>query len=151
MIDEDEYGGDPPCWAHLFADETCAAADAADAPPLAAAPRADAGEVIDLGALARAAGTAGAVWTHQSEDLNVNLLVFPAGEGVATHVNTDVDVLLVGVAGEGVVEIEGTRRLLRAGQALVIPKGASRATQSSSGLFAYLSCHRRRAGLWPKV
>ena len=66
----------------------------------------------------------GAIWTQQSEDLNVNLLVFASGEGVAEHVNAEVDVLLVGIAGTGAVTIDGTRQILSAGHAIVIPKGA---------------------------
>jgi quercetin dioxygenase-like cupin family protein len=101
--------------------------------------------------MAREAVARGPVWTHESADLDVNLLVFPAGEGVAAHVNAEVDVLLVGVAGEGVVEIDGEASPLRAGQAIVIPKGARRSTVSVSESFAYLTCHRRRGALWPRV
>src|SRR5687768_17748746 len=109
-----------------------------------------AGDIVEPVALARAATGPGAAWTHQSEDLNVNLLVFAAGESVAEHVNTEVDVLLVGIAGAGVVTIDGTRQILRAGQALLIPKGANRSIQSESDPFAYLTCHCRRDGLWPR-
>lgn len=131
MSDHESKGGDPACWAHLFADP--------------AAPD----DVADLLALARAASAPGAVWTHQSDDLNVNLLVFPAGEGVAEHVNAEVDVLLLGIAGHGIVAIDGLPRVLRASQALLIPKGARRRTQAISDPFAYLTCHRRRGGLRP--
>jgi quercetin dioxygenase-like cupin family protein len=85
-----------------------------------------------------------------SEDLNVNLLVFAADEGVDPHVNSEVDVLLVGVAGTGIVEVDGVSHELRPGLAVVIPKGARRGTRALHGRFAYLSCHRRRAGLWPR-
>jgi quercetin dioxygenase-like cupin family protein len=132
LSDDDPDGGDPACWSHLF--------PASDEP----------GDVVvDLAGLARAAASPGAIWTHQSDDLNVNLLVFPAGEGVAEHVNADVDVLLVGISGDGLVAIDGVPRVLRAGQTVLIPKGARRSTQAVSDAFAYLSCHRRRAGLWP--
>lgn len=110
----------------------------------------DAARVVDLAALARMSSVPGPIWVHQSADLNVNLLVFDAGDGVAAHVNSEVDVLLVGIAGSGVVEVEGTSHPLRAGQALVIPTGVRRAIRSTSGRFAYLTCHRRRAGLWPR-
>ncbi len=146
MSDEEEYGGDPPCWAHLFDEERVQ-----DGEPVATAFGLgidDAG-MVDLLAVARMAAAPGATWTQQSEDLNVNLLVFPAGEGVPEHLNTEVDVLLVGIAGAGVVTIDGKRQTLRAGQALVIPKGARRGTLSMSDSFAYLTCHRRRGGLWP--
>ena len=82
-------------------------------------------------------------------DLNVNLLVWGADEGVVEHVNGEVDVLLVGIAGDGLAEVDGMAHPLRAGQALIIPKGVRRAIRSTGGRFAYLTCHRRPAGLWP--
>jgi quercetin dioxygenase-like cupin family protein len=146
-------GGDPPCWAHLFDDEACL--DPNDAEGVVAsssAARSDVAEraTVDLAALTRAASTPGATWTHESEDLDVNLLVFASDEGVAEHVNAEVDVLLVGITGAGAVTIDGTRQILSAGHAIVIPKGANRGIQGMSDRFAYLSCHRRRGGLRPR-
>lgn len=106
-------------------------------------------DVVDLAAMARSTAARGPAWTHQSDDLNVNLLVFPGGEGVAAHVNAEVDVLLVGIAGDGVVEVDGRPIALGSGQALVVPKGARRSIRPLGDCFAYLTCHRRRAGLWP--
>ena len=148
VTNNEPAGGDPPCWAHLFDDVPPPGegdADDGTVAPVATEP----GGVVDLAVLARSETGQGAAWTHRSEDLNANLLVFSAGVGVAEHVNLEVDVLLVGVAGEGTVEVDGMRRVLRAGQALVIPKGARRSTRGESGRFAYLTCHRRRGGLWP--
>ena len=145
MSDNEEYGGDPPCWAHLFEGEESEGQEPA---PTAANAAVDEG-IVDLATVAQAAVAQGAVWTRQSEDLDVNLLVFKAGEGVAAHVNGEVDVLLVGVAGEGVVTVNGKRHALHTGHLLVIAKGACRSTESMSGSFAYLSCHRHRGGLWP--
>lgn len=127
-------GGDPACWAHLFDDMTGSEAD---------------DPIVDLAARAGTAAAPGAAWTHQSDDLNANLLVFPAGDGVAEHVNAEVDVLLVGVAGEGIVALDGDRYVLRAGSALAVRKGARRGTRAVSDRFAYLTCHRRRGGLLP--
>ena len=152
MNDEEEYGGDPPCWAHLFDEETSGMENETEDRARASDPallRAPAEEGVDLAALARAATAPGPAWTHQSEDLNVNLLVFASGEGVAEHINTEVDVLLVGIAGAGAVTVDGARQILRAGQALLIPKGANRSIRSESDPFAYLTCHCRRGGLWP--
>lgn len=144
VTDDGSDGGDPPCWAHLLDDsahprEAASATGSVD----------DAAGPVDLAGLARAGPAHGSIWTHRGEDLNANLLVFGAGEGVSEHVNAEVDVLLVGIAGEGAVDIDGTRRVLRAGQALVVPKGARRGTRGVSTRFAYLTCHRRRPGLWP--
>ena len=153
MIDEEEYGGDPPCWAHLFEEETTGLeiasgerAEPSDTAVLSTGP----GQMADLAELTRTASTQGAIWTRQSEDLDVNLLVFASGEGIPEHVNAEVDVLLVGIAGEGVVTIDGTLQILSVGHAMVIPKGAARGIQSMSDPFAYLTCHRHRGGLWPR-
>ena len=152
--DPEPEGGDPACWAHLFDEEitgmeneTEDQAQLLDPSPLSTATE----ERVDLAALARAMTGLGAAWTHQSEDLNVNLLVFASGAGVAEHINTEVDVLLVGVAGAGTITVDGTRQILRAGQALLIPKGANRGIRSMSDPFAYLTCHCRRGGLWPRA
>jgi quercetin dioxygenase-like cupin family protein len=152
VTDEEEYGGDPPCWAHLFDEETAGVenalqgrAESSDS----AGPNTGQGRVVDLAALADSATAPGAIWTRQSEDLDINLLVFASDEGVAEHINGEVDVLVVGIAGAGTVTIDGTRHILSAGQALVIPKNACRSTKGVSAPFAYLTCHRRRAGLRP--
>jgi len=107
-------------------------------------------DTIDVAELARVSDAAGPIWTDQSEDLNVNLLVLVRDEGIAGHVNAEVDVLLVGVAGAGVVEVDGIECAVGPGQVLLIPKGSHRAIRSSGDRFAYLTCHRRRAGLWPR-
>jgi quercetin dioxygenase-like cupin family protein len=98
--------------------------------------------------LARESGP-GPVWTRSSADLNVNLISFDQGLGVPAHVNDEVDVLLIIVAGEGVLEIDRAAYLISAGQVCLIPKGVERAIRSGGGPFAYLSCHRRRGGLMP--
>ena len=91
---------------------------------------------------------AGALWTLKgSEDLNANLVRFPAGEGVGEHVNGEVDVLIVGVAGAGRVVVDGRAYPLRAGVIVFVPRGARRSTRSESADFAYLTVHRRRGPL----
>lgn len=107
--------------------------------------------MVDLNALATSCPPVGPGWTHQSDDLNVNLLIFARGDGIPAHVNAEVDVLVVGIQGCGSVEIDGQRYACGEGQAIVIPKGSRRAILAESACFAYLTCHRRRAGLWPTV
>lgn len=106
--------------------------------------------VIDLAAMARAAVPKHATWACTSTDLNANLIVLDGTAGVARHRNREVDVLLVGISGDGLVEVDGQRFELRGGQALLIPKGTERTIQSGGHRFAYLTCHRRRMGLWPQ-
>jgi mannose-6-phosphate isomerase-like protein (cupin superfamily) len=127
---DDQCGGDAPCWAHLFEDP-------------------EEGDAVDLATIALSATGRGPAWSQRSDDLDMNLLVFGMGEGVDEHVNDELDVLLVGVAGAGVVTIDGTPHPLAAGQAVVVPKGTRRGIRGYAERFAYLTCHRRRAGLWP--
>ena len=105
--------------------------------------------MVDAAALVRQARASGPLWGRQSDDLNVTLLRFAAGEAVAEHRNDEVDVLLVGVDGRAVVEVDGQAQTLGPGTALLIPKGARRAIRGDGAAYTYLSCHRRRAGLWP--
>lgn len=137
LLDDSACGGDPPCWMHEFEDELGLGSGV---PAVG----------VDLAALAEAGGR-GPVWSNRGADLDVNLLVFEEGDGVAEHVNEQVDVLLVAVAGKGAVTIQGQPREIVAGQAVLIPKGARRGIRALDGRFAYLTCHRRRAGLMPTV
>lgn len=101
--------------------------------------------------LQQAHGHAGPQWGYASDDLNLTLLAWKTGESVAPHVNVEVDVVLIVVAGEGDVHVNGTVHALRPGQALLIPKGVARAIRPTSARFSYLSVHRRRRGLMPTV
>lgn len=106
-------------------------------------------KVLDL-AEWLAAGGSGAIFNLETSDLDVNLVRFTDNSGVGIHTNREVDVLLVAIAGEGVVVAGGVEHRLRAGQAIMIPKGVERAIRSPhNGTFGYLTVHRRRQGLWP--
>jgi quercetin dioxygenase-like cupin family protein len=105
-------------------------------------------EIADFASLLVQAGN-GPVWTQASTDLNVNLVRFDRGDGVPSHVNDQLDVLIVAVVGEGLVAIDGESHPIAAGQACIIPKGCTRSIQSSGGQFAYLTCHQSRGLLWP--
>ncbi|QIN78584.1 cupin domain-containing protein [Rubrobacter marinus] len=103
---------------------------------------------VDLHESLAAGSGAGAVWTLEgSRDLNANLVRFPAGGGVDEHVNEEVDVLVVGVAGVGRVAVDGRAFPLRSGVVVFVPRGARRSTRSESADFAYLTVHRRRGPL----
>jgi quercetin dioxygenase-like cupin family protein len=88
---------------------------------------------------------------HESEDLNLTLLSWKAGQGVEPHVNSEVDVVVTVVGGEGEVTVDGEKFELRVGQALLIPKGCERAIRCTGETFSYLSVHKRRRGLFPTV
>ncbi len=109
-------------------------------------------QVVDLAALAAAAtaaGSAGAVWSLGSADLNLNLIHFAAGDGVAAHVNAELDVVGVVISGEGTLVVDDSTHELRPGMLFFLPKGARRAISARTDDFAYLTCHRRRPGLMP--
>ena len=99
-------------------------------------------------AVATADDCAGVLWTlDESSELNANLVRFDAGEGVEEHVNDEVEVIVVGVSGSGTVTVDRKKHALSAGMLVFIPKGARRATVSTSEDFAYLTVHRRRRPL----
>ncbi len=87
------------------------------------------------------------LWGFATEDLNVNLLAWPAGDGVGSHTNAEGDVLIVVVDGELSVNIDGDVQAMGDGQAIVIPRGATRSLTAGVGGARYLSAHRRRPPL----
>jgi mannose-6-phosphate isomerase-like protein (cupin superfamily) len=106
-------------------------------------------ELLDLAATI-AAGGSGAILARETEDLDLNLVRFADGAGVGAHVNREVDVILVALAGSGIVRIDENEVPVVAGNALLIPKNTERAIRSQGdGEFAYLSVHRRRARRMP--
>jgi mannose-6-phosphate isomerase-like protein (cupin superfamily) len=111
------------------------------------------GQVVVLDLAERlAAGGRGAILSLETEDLDINLVRLEAGGGVNSHINREVDVLMVVVDGEGIVVANGTEYPLKTGQAIMIPKGTERSIRNpSESAFAYLSLHRRRRKLWPTV
>lgn len=92
---------------------------------------------------------AGVIASLVGADLNVNLVRLLPGESLEAHINSEVDVLLVGIAGAGAVELDGGDESLDAGSAIYVPKNARRAIRASSHGVTYLTCHRRRGGLMP--
>jgi len=92
----------------------------------------------------------GPQWGAASDELNVTVLSWERGKGVQAHVNGELDVCLVVIAGEGEAIIDGEKFALRPGVALVIPKGSQREMSGSSERLTYYSIHRRRPGLMPK-
>jgi mannose-6-phosphate isomerase-like protein (cupin superfamily) len=105
--------------------------------------------VIIPAALLQMATVQGPIWSHTTEDLNINLLRFKAGEGIELHINTEVDVVGVVVEGTGQLIIGSDLQTVGLGHIFIIPRGVPRAIRAMSSIFAYISCHRRRAGLMP--
>jgi quercetin dioxygenase-like cupin family protein len=103
----------------------------------------EAGSLLDL----RSGVGRAVLWGFATEDLNVNLVAWPAGDGVASHTNTAVDVLIVVIDGVLAVDIDGNVQAVRDGQAIVIPRGTTRSLTATGGAVRYLSTHRRRPPL----
>jgi mannose-6-phosphate isomerase-like protein (cupin superfamily) len=89
----------------------------------------------------------GPLWGMASDDLNATLLSWPPGHGVAEHVNAELDVLVVVLAGSGAVTVDGERHEVGAGRAILVPHGASRSIAAAGDGLRYLSVHRRRGPL----
>jgi mannose-6-phosphate isomerase-like protein (cupin superfamily) len=102
---------------------------------------------VDLLSLVRESPPAKPVWALLTQDLALNLVTLAPGEAIEWHVNAEVDVLLVGIEGEGTVRVDRHDLALGPGIALVVPKGARRAIAAGDGPFSYLSCHRARKPL----
>lgn len=122
-----DEGGDPACWSHLL-DE-------------------DGVVVADLAPLLGAAGD-GVHWTlEQATELNANLVRLEPGHAMESHRNDELEVLLVALAGRGHVVVD--TRTVAVGPAVVVhlPRGTTRSIHAGPDGLAYLSVHRRRAGL----
>lgn len=87
------------------------------------------------------------LWGLATDDLNVNLVQWPSGEGVDAHTNAERDVLIVVIAGSGTVTVDGEAVEVSAEQCLVIPRGAERVIRAGDDGIRYLSAHRRRPPL----
>lgn len=91
----------------------------------------------------------GPLFGLESEDLNITVLEWPNGHVIEPHVNSEVDVVTVVMAGEGVATIDGEQHELRPGLLVLFPKGAERSIQSRSDGFRYANIHKRRRKLMP--
>lgn len=91
----------------------------------------------------------GPIWSATSEQLNVNLLRLQAGDGIVPHLNNELDVVMVVLAGAGELLIGNEWQPFVAGQIVLVPRGVQRAIRCESGNVVYLTCHQRRGGLMP--
>jgi quercetin dioxygenase-like cupin family protein len=102
-------------------------------------------EVVDLAALS--AHEVGALWAFGGEQLNATLLSWEPGHEIEAHVNSEREVLLVVVRGDGTLSIDEVEHELRPGCAIVIPRGAGRAIHAGPGGLAYVTAHQARGPL----
>lgn len=97
--------------------------------------------------LCDSAKPSGPQWGTATSDLNLTVLSWKEGQGVAEHTNTELDVLWIALEGTADITINGQIYPLQQGGAIVVPCGALRALKSTSENFRYISIHKRRAGL----
>ncbi len=150
-----DLGGDPPCWAHLFddtedqVDEDAIVEDNRDGSvgAVGVGPSSMAVAVVDLGAT-DLAGPPGVVWSLPSGgDLETNLVRLDPGGAIGSHVNDEVDVVIVVVTGRGRVVIDGVDHELHRDVLARVPRGARRELLTGEEGITYLSIHRCRGPL----
>ncbi|AUY53048.1 hypothetical protein C2142_33685 [Streptomyces sp. CB01881] len=110
-----------------------------------------AGDGVILDDLLRdaAADAAGALWrlTGDQRQLDANVVRLRPDATVPEHVEPDLDVLAVGLAGEGTLRCAGADHDLRSGAVLLLPRGAVRGVSAGPDGVVYLTVHRRRPGM----
>jgi quercetin dioxygenase-like cupin family protein/iron-sulfur cluster repair protein YtfE (RIC family) len=124
--------------------EACAGDEALDALPLLAAqpPPSKAPEVRDC-----SHAGAGIHWGLASEDLNATLLELDPGGAQPESVNAQRDVLLVAIAGDGTLQVDGEPAAVQAPAAVLVPRGRRRRLTAGSAGLRFLSVHLRRPGI----
>lgn len=79
--------------------------------------------------------------------LDANVLNLRAGQCIGSHTETDLDVLMVVVAGSGTMTINGGPLPLTPGALVWLPRGSTRSLAAGADCLAYLTVHRRRPGM----
>ena len=91
----------------------------------------------------------GALWklAEPGRQLDANLVRLAPGQHVDTHVEPDLDVLLLVTGGAGTLGTENGDRQLTEGTLLWLPHGSSRSLAAGQAGLTYLTVHRRRPGM----
>jgi mannose-6-phosphate isomerase-like protein (cupin superfamily) len=92
----------------------------------------------------RAGEGRGVAWSARSDDLNVNVVVWPPGAGVDPHVNSERDVLWIVLDGQGEAVVDGRAHQVAAGWGALVPAGCERAVRAGPTGLRYASVHLRR-------
>jgi quercetin dioxygenase-like cupin family protein len=97
------------------------------------------------------AGGAAGSGVHRSltdgEDLHANLVHLDPDGSMPAHVNDELDVLVVVLAGTGTLVLEGAVHDLDPPCAVLVPRGSERAVRAGADGLDYLTVHRRRGPL----
>lgn len=86
---------------------------------------------------------------ESGRQLDANVVRLTPGRHVAPHAEPDLDVLVLVVAGDGVLGAGpgDEAQSLTTGSLLWLPHGSTRSITAGDNGLAYLTVHRRRAGL----
>lgn len=106
--------------------------------------------LCDIGSVTAAdAARAGALWrlAEPGRQLDANIVRIPPEGGVETHIEPDLDVLLVVVAGDGTLDGAPGPRPLAPGSVVWLPHGSARSLTAGRDGLSYLTVHRRRPGM----
>lgn len=100
--------------------------------------------VLDASGVITTAGD-GVDWSlARSGDLNCNLVRLDPGHHLGDHVNHDLDVIIIVIAGSGTIKIDDTSSPLRPNVVADVPKGTSRRIEAGPDGLGYFTIHRRR-------
>lgn len=94
-------------------------------------------------------GSPGALWklAEPGRQLDANLVHLPPGQHVGTHAEPDLDVLLLVVAGDGILGTTGHALQLAKGTIAWLPRGSARSLAAGDDGISYLTVHQRRPGM----
>jgi quercetin dioxygenase-like cupin family protein len=92
---------------------------------------------------------AGVLWKlgEPGRQLDANLVHLPADRRVETHAETDLDVLLLVVAGAGTMGTPDGPQDLAPGALVWLPHGSTRSLGAGPDGLSYVTVHRRRPGM----
>ncbi len=95
----------------------------------------------------------GAVWRLEEADrqLDANLIRLAPGQRIDLHQERDLDVLLLPLAGGGVLHTDEAAVPLAPHALIWLPRGSRRALEAGSDGLAYLTVHRKRAAMGIKL
>ncbi|MEV5878988.1 hypothetical protein AB0L75_33160 [Streptomyces sp. NPDC052101] len=114
---------------------------------------ADARVLCDARALGEAPPVPGGVlWklTESGRQLDANVVRIAPGDRITAHTETQLDVMLLVVAGDGMLG-KGpgdTPQRLTEGAVAWLPHGAPRSITAGAAGLTYVTVHRRRPGMW---
>jgi quercetin dioxygenase-like cupin family protein len=100
-------------------------------------------------AFTAAAAEAGSAWRLEpaARGLDANVIVLPAGDEIRAHTGPELDVLIVVLAGSGILEMSADALALEPGAIVWLPARSRRRIVAGDDGLRYFSVHQRKPGL----